>query len=45
MPVESLTAPYIGGRLALESAYLVGSTVLHKLLNDWPNSYSRVPGN
>jgi purine nucleoside permease len=42
--VESVTAPYIGGRLALESAYLVGSTVVHKLLADWPSSYAKVPG-
>jgi purine nucleoside permease len=44
-PVESLTAPYIGGRVALESAYLVGSTVLHKLLADWPTTYATIPGN
>jgi purine nucleoside permease len=45
MPVESLTAPYIGGRVALESAWLCGSTVLHKLLADWPASYTHIPGN
>jgi purine nucleoside permease len=45
MPVESLTAPYIGGRLALESAYLAGSTVLHKLLADWPATRDHIPGN
>jgi purine nucleoside permease len=44
-PVESLTAPYIGGRVALEAAYLTGSTVLHKLLADWPASYAHIPGN
>lgn len=44
-PVESLTAPYIGGKLALESAWLCGSTVLHKLLADWPKYYEHVPGN
>jgi purine nucleoside permease len=44
-PVESLTAPYIGGRVALEAAYLCGSTVLHKLLADWPASYAHIPGN
>jgi purine nucleoside permease len=42
---ESITAPYIGGRLALESAYLCGSTVLHKLLADWPTTYAHIPGN
>ena len=41
---ESITAPYIGGRLALESAYLCGSTVLHKLLADWPTTYAQIPG-
>jgi purine nucleoside permease len=44
-PVESLTAPYIGGKVALESAWLVGSTVLHKLLADWPTTRDRIPGN
>jgi purine nucleoside permease len=43
--VESVTAPYIGSRLALESAYLCGSTVLHKLLADWPTTYAHIPGN
>ena len=42
---ESITAPYIGGRLALESAYLCGSTVLHKLLADWPTTYAHIPAN
>jgi purine nucleoside permease len=45
MPVESLTAPYIGGRLALESAWLCGSTVLHKILADWTNNRDHIPGN
>ena len=43
MPVESLTAPYTGGRLAVESAYLCGSTVLHTLLGDWPKYETQVP--
>jgi purine nucleoside permease len=43
--VESLSAPYIGGRLALESAYLVGSTVLHNLLTNWPITRDHIPGN
>ncbi len=42
--VESLTAPYIGGRLALESAWLCGSTVLHRILADWGTMVGRVPG-
>jgi purine nucleoside permease len=45
MPVESLTAPYIGGHIALESAWLVGSTVLHNLLAHWDQDYSHIPGN
>ena len=43
--VESVTAPYIGSRLALESAYLVGSTVLHKLVGEWATTREHVPGN
>lgn len=31
--VESVTAPYFGTRVAVESAWLCGSTVLHWLLN------------
>jgi purine nucleoside permease len=42
--VESVTAPYIGSRLALESAYLCGSTVLHKILADWATTYAHIPG-
>ncbi|HEY4008545.1 MAG TPA: purine nucleoside permease [Acidobacteriaceae bacterium] len=42
--VESLSAPYIGGRLALESAYLVGSTVLHNLLANWATTRDQIPG-
>jgi hypothetical protein len=42
--VESLTTPYIGGRLALESAWLCGSTVLHKILAEWPVMEAHVPG-
>jgi purine nucleoside permease len=42
---ESITAPYLGGRLAFESAYLCGSTVLHKLLADWPTTYAHIPTN
>jgi purine nucleoside permease len=43
-PVESLTMPYIGGRLALESAYKVGSTVVDKLVGDWKITRDTVPG-
>jgi purine nucleoside permease len=42
--VESLTAPYIGKNLALESAWLCGSTVLHRILSDWPQMVKHVPG-
>ncbi len=42
--VESVTAPYIGTRVALESAYLCGSTVLHWLLAHWNTAEMRVPG-
>ena len=44
--VESVTAPYIGSRIALESAYLCGSTVLHSLLVHWDTTtYTQIPGN
>jgi len=43
-PVESLTAPYIGGKLALESAWRCGSTVLRKIMGDWKTYYAHVPG-
>ena len=43
LPVESLTAPYIGGKLALESAWLTGSTVLHNLLSHWDTTATHVP--
>lgn len=42
-PVESLTTPYIGGRLALEANYKVGSAVLHKLVADWKTTRDTVP--
>jgi purine nucleoside permease len=42
--VESVTAPYIGSRVALESAWLCGSTVLHKILGDWTVTEGKVPG-
>jgi len=42
--VESVTAPYIGSRVALESGWLCGSTVLHKILGDWKDTEAVVPG-
>jgi hypothetical protein len=30
--------------VALESAYLTGSTVLHTLLADWVNTRDHIPG-
>lgn len=42
--VESLTAPYIGFRVALESAWFCGSTVLHKLVDQWDVTAAKVPG-
>jgi purine nucleoside permease len=41
--IESVTAPYIGSRLALEAAYSCGSTVLHKILADWSTTYTTIP--
>lgn len=42
--VESVTAPYIGSKVSLEAAYLVGGTVLHNLLNSWATTRDTVPG-
>ncbi len=42
--VESVTAPYIGTRLAVESAWLCGSTVLRYLLGHWDVVAGTVPG-
>ena len=41
---ESVTAPYIGSKLALNAAWLCGSTVLHRILEHWDVTSSRVPG-
>jgi len=41
--VESVTAPYIGGRSALEAAYRVGSKVLHELVSHWERYGAHVP--
>jgi purine nucleoside permease len=42
--IESVTAPYIGGKVAVESAWLTGSTVLHWLLAHWDTTGAHVPG-
>lgn len=42
--VESVSAPYIGTHVAVESAWLCGSTVLHWLLAHWDSAYAQVPG-
>lgn len=42
--VESVTAPYIGGRLALESAYRVGSKVVDELVGNWAVTREHIPG-
>jgi len=41
---ESITAPYIGGIPALESAWRVGSPVVHEILAHWSQYKDRVPG-
>ena len=40
---QSLTGSYSNSRMAAESAWLCGSTVLHRILADWPNTYERIP--
>ncbi len=42
--VESVNAPFIGTRLALESAYLTGSPVLHYLVDHWDTTAAHIPG-
>jgi purine nucleoside permease len=42
--VESVSAPYVGKTLALESAYLVGSTVVNYLVNNWTTTRGHIPG-
>ena len=42
--VESVTAPYIGSRVALEAAWLCGSTALHEILANWKVTRETVPG-
>jgi purine nucleoside permease len=41
---ESVFAEYAGGLPSLESAYLVGRTVLHKLLENWSKWERTIPG-
>jgi purine nucleoside permease len=41
---ESVFAEYAGGLPSLESAYLVGSTVLHQLLENWSKWEGSIPG-
>ena len=41
--VRSLTRGYSNGRMAAESAWRCGSTVLHRIMADWPNTYERIP--
>jgi purine nucleoside permease len=42
--IESIKTPYSGMRIAIESAYLCGSTVLHSILTHWDVTYSKIPG-
>ena len=42
--VESVSAPYVGKNLALESAYLVGSTVVNNLVTNWSTTRDHIPG-
>ena len=41
--VQSLTRSYSNSRMAAESAWRCGSTVLHRILAGWPNTYERIP--
>jgi purine nucleoside permease len=44
-PEDSLNDHHIGTGVAVKSAYLVGSTVLHKILANWDTTYATIPGN
>ncbi len=41
--LESVTAPYLRTPLPLEDLYLAGSTVLHKLVSEWPATRDHIP--
>jgi len=44
--LQSVTARYGGGgKLAEESAWLCGSTVMHNILTHWDKYYEHIPGN
>lgn len=42
--IESVSGPYIGIRLAVESAWRTGSPVLHALVNNWQTTRTTIPG-
>ncbi len=41
---ESIPEPYVGYLVALETAYRVGSPVVHKLVANWPKWEKITPG-
>ena len=41
--VESLTAPYIGGRLAYENTWRVGEPIVRELVSHWPLYADHIP--
>jgi purine nucleoside permease len=41
---STMEGKYPGRRVALESAYLCGSTVLHNILAHWDSTYAKIPG-
>jgi purine nucleoside permease len=43
--VESLTAPYIGGRLAFENTWRVGEPIVRELTAHWNLYADHIPGN
>jgi len=40
---DSLTSPYVGALPAFDSAYRVGSVVLHQILRQWPAHRDKIP--
>jgi purine nucleoside permease len=43
-PEDSLNDNHVGTRIAVKSAYLVGSTALHKILDNWGTTRDHIPG-
>jgi purine nucleoside permease len=43
-PEDSLNDNHVGTRIAVKSAYIVGSTALHRILDNWNTTRDHIPG-